>query len=58
MFNPKDIIEALAGNVRKTRSPFGTPRFMVNGWWKKMSLTPRRRCLALHGPDVSVCALY
>ena len=41
MFNPKDIIEALAGNVRKTRSPFGTPRFMVNGWWKKMSL-PRK----------------
>ncbi len=38
MFNPKDIIEALAGNVRKTRSPFGTPRFMVNRWWKKMSL--------------------
>ena len=38
MFSPKDIIEALAANVRKTRSPFGIPKFMVNKWWKKMPL--------------------
>jgi Fe-S oxidoreductase len=38
MYNPKDIIEVIAGNVRKTRSPFGIPRPLVNNWWKKMGL--------------------
>ncbi|MBW2594283.1 MAG: (Fe-S)-binding protein, partial [Deltaproteobacteria bacterium] len=34
MYNPKDIINTVAGNVRKTRSPFGIPKFMGNRWWK------------------------
>ncbi len=38
MYNPKDIIEVIAGNVKKTRSPFGIPRPLVNNWWKKMGL--------------------
>lgn len=35
MFNPGDIIEILANNVKQTRSPFGIPKFMVNRWWQK-----------------------
>ncbi len=38
MYNPRYIIETIAGNVKKTRSPFPIPKFMVNKWWKGMSL--------------------
>jgi len=38
MFNPGDIIETVASNVRQTRSPFGIPKFMVNQWWKREEL--------------------
>jgi len=38
MYNPKDLIEILAGNVRKTRSPFATPRFLTNRWHKGLSI--------------------
>lgn len=34
MYNPKDIIDLIADNVRKTRSPFAIPKFMANTWWK------------------------
>ena len=34
MYDPKAIIEILADNVRKTMSPFGIPKSMVNTWWK------------------------
>ncbi len=34
MYNPKDIIDLIAGNVRKTRNPFGVPKFLINNWWK------------------------
>ena len=39
MYNPKDIIELLADNVRKTRGPFGIPKFMSNRWWKKATMS-------------------
>lgn len=38
MYNPRDIIDVIAGNVRKTRSPFGIPNALVNRWWKRMAL--------------------
>ncbi|SLM28050.1 conserved hypothetical protein [Desulfamplus magnetovallimortis] len=38
MFNPRDIIEVLANNVKQTRSPFGIPKFLVNKWWQKADL--------------------
>lgn len=38
MYNPRDIIEVLADNVRKTMSPFGVPKGMVNTWWKDQKL--------------------
>ncbi len=38
MYNPRDIIDLIADNVTKTRNPFGVPKFMMNGWWKKEDL--------------------
>lgn len=38
MHHPRDIIEILAGNVRKTMSPFGVPKALVNGWWKGLGI--------------------
>ncbi len=38
MYNPKDIIDLIAGNVRKTRNPFGMPKPVVNNWWKKATV--------------------
>ena len=34
MYNPKHMIDLIADNVKKTRSPFGIPKFMANTWWK------------------------
>jgi Fe-S oxidoreductase len=34
MFNPRDIIDLIAANVKKTRNPFGAPASMINTWWK------------------------
>lgn len=34
MYKPRDIIELIAGNVRKSRNPFGAPHFLINRWWK------------------------
>ncbi len=38
MYNPRDIIELIADNVRKTRNPFGAPGFLINRWWRKVPL--------------------
>jgi Fe-S oxidoreductase len=38
MYNPKDIIDLIADNVKKTKSPFGIPKFMANTWWKNASV--------------------
>ncbi|MBW1980890.1 MAG: (Fe-S)-binding protein [Deltaproteobacteria bacterium] len=38
MYRPRDIIELIADNVRKSRNPFGAPNFVINRWWKKASL--------------------
>jgi hypothetical protein len=35
MYDPKHIINLIADNVRKTKNPFGIPKFAVNNWWKK-----------------------
>ncbi len=34
MFNPVDIIDVLASNVRKTKNPFGLSRTKINTWHK------------------------
>ena len=38
MFKPRDIIELIADNVKKTRNPFGVPSVLMNRWWKGMDL--------------------
>lgn len=42
MYNPRDIIELIAINVRKTRNPFGLPGSQINTWWKDLSGFTRR----------------
>jgi Fe-S oxidoreductase len=34
MFNPQDIIDLIAANVRQTRNPFGVPNSRFNTWWR------------------------
>ncbi|MGD0217701.1 MAG: (Fe-S)-binding protein [Desulfobaccales bacterium] len=34
MYNPRDIIDLIAANVRKTRNPFGVPGSQFNTWWR------------------------
>ena len=49
MYHPKHIIDVLAANVRKTRNPFGIPKFMVNTWHKKLSLRQEGEALLFTG---------
>ena len=47
MYNPKDIIDLIATNVRKTRNPFGAPGSKINTWWKGSPGFTRRPGAAL-----------
>lgn len=38
MYNPRDIIDVIADNVKKTRNPFAVPKFMANTWWKNTTV--------------------
>ena len=38
MYKPRDIIELIADNVKKTRNPFGVPSVLMNRWWKSTAL--------------------
>ena len=38
MFKPRDIIELIADNVKKTRNPFGVPNGLLNRWWQGTDL--------------------
>jgi Fe-S oxidoreductase len=42
MFNPRDIIELIAANVRKSRNPFGAPTSQLNTWWREAGGFTRR----------------
>ena len=42
MYNPRDIIDLIAINVRKTRNPFGVPASTINTWWQGLSGFTRR----------------
>jgi Fe-S oxidoreductase len=42
MFNPTDIIDLIATNVRKTRNPFGLPNSTLNTWWQGTAGFTRR----------------
>jgi hypothetical protein len=58
MYDPKHIINLIADNVRKTKNPFGIPRFAVNNWWKKKRCPPAGRCPAVYRVDVPVRSLH
>lgn len=32
MYNPRDMIDVISGNVRTTRNPFGIPKVLLNRW--------------------------
>ncbi|MBL0716314.1 MAG: (Fe-S)-binding protein [Desulfosarcina sp.] len=49
MYNPKDIITLIADNVRKTRNPFGVPKFAINNWWKKAHIPQKGEALLFTG---------
>jgi Fe-S oxidoreductase len=49
MYDPKDIINLVADNVRKTKNPFGVPTFAINTWWKKASVPQRGDALLFTG---------
>jgi Fe-S oxidoreductase len=38
MYKPRNIIELIAGNVRRSRNPFGAPDWVINRWWKRAGL--------------------
>jgi Fe-S oxidoreductase len=38
MFDPKDIIDLIAHNVRRTRNPFGASSGLINSWWRGLAL--------------------
>ena len=38
MYKPRDIIELIAGNVKKTGNPFGASSKVINRWWKNVPL--------------------
>ena len=42
MFNPRDIIDLIAANVRRSRNPFGAPASRLNTWWRKNGGFTRR----------------
>ena len=49
MYNPRDIIDTIASNVRQTHNPFGIPRFMVNRWHKGLNLPRRGKTMLFTG---------
>jgi Fe-S oxidoreductase len=38
MYKPRDIVELIADNVKKTKNPFGAPGSVINRWWKTLNL--------------------
>jgi len=49
MFDPKDIIENIADNVRSTRNPFGLSKDGFNTWWKDVNIPEKGDTLLFTG---------
>jgi Fe-S oxidoreductase len=49
MYKPREIIELIAGNVRKSRNPFGAPNWIINRWWKRARLPRSGEALLFTG---------
>ena len=50
MYNPRDIIDLIAANVRKTRNPFGVPGSQFNTWWRGGPALPGGRGMRCSSP--------
>lgn len=49
MFNPTDVIEVLANNVRKTKNPFGLSSEKLKAWCKELDLKKEGEYLLFTG---------
>ncbi len=49
MYNPKDIINLIADNVRKTHNPYGLPKFAINNWGKNADVKRQGDALLFTG---------
>ena len=49
MYSPRDIIDIIAANVRKTRNPFGMPKVLCNRWWQDSSMPAKGDALLFTG---------
>ncbi|MGD8385495.1 MAG: (Fe-S)-binding protein [Desulfobacteraceae bacterium] len=49
MYDPRMIIDLIADNVKKTKNPFGIPKFAVNSWWKKAEVGRKGDALLFTG---------
>ncbi len=49
MFNPKDIIDILAENVKKTKNPFGVNKQKINSWYVNEDLPDKGEYLLFTG---------
>lgn len=38
MYNPRDMIDVISGNIRTTRNPFGIPKILLNQWHLGMEI--------------------
>lgn len=39
MYDPNEIVELIAANLRKTRNPFGVANCVINTWWKDFPIS-------------------
>jgi Fe-S oxidoreductase len=49
MYNPQEIIDLIAANLRVARNPFGIPKFAVNTWWKSANVPRSGEALLFTG---------
>lgn len=49
MYEPSAILDILAQNVRRTRSPFGLPAGLANTWWKDAAVDSTGEALLFTG---------
>ena len=42
MYNPRDIINLISANIRRSRNPFGIPSSQINTWWREAPGFTRR----------------
>jgi len=49
MVHPQHVIDTIAANVRRTRNPFGIPKFLMNRWWIGTGVPRKGKALLFTG---------